>query len=66
MKIDQKEYLRDVAFMMIIGMYIQADIVLNGLRNALIDFIVACIGVTILMILHKNKQKAKQRFRRLR
>jgi hypothetical protein len=66
MSLQNNMYFRDVVFMLIIGMYIQSDLIINGLKNALIDFVVALVGVTILVLLHKRREKKIRKYNRLR
>jgi hypothetical protein len=66
MSLQNNMYFRDVVFMLIIGMYIQSDLIINGLKNALIDFVVALVGVTILVLLHQRREKKIRKYNRLR
>lgn len=66
MSLQNNMYFRDVVFMLIIGMYIQSDLIINGLKNALIDFVVALVGVTVLVLLHQRREKKIRKYNRLR
>jgi hypothetical protein len=59
-------YFRDVVFMLIIGMYIQSDIIINGFKNAIVDILIGAVGAIILLVIHQRREKKMQKLRRFR